>query len=69
MKKFIDIHSLNYDTIDEIIKRFKGYKKDFGGSTIFTQDIAKEYSDYGELYTAIYQGFSIKEEDEDANRT
>lgn len=61
MNKFIEIPSLNYDTIDEIIEKFKEYKKHYGGDATFNVDMTEEDAGYGETYTAIYQGFTIKD--------
>ena len=61
MSKFVEIPTLNYDTIDEIIEKFKKYKKEFGGKSVYKVDMAEEDAGYGESYTCIYQGFDVKD--------
>ena len=62
MSKQIEVHSLSYDTIDEIIKRFKEYKKEYGGDAMFIQDIYEDDAGYGETYTTLYSGIEVKDE-------
>jgi len=55
--KFVEIHSMNYNTIDEIIERFKEYKKEYGGDCTFTIDTYQE-TEWNGGSIEIYQGIN-----------
>ena len=60
MEKNIEIHSLHYDTVDDIIKRFKEYKKQYSGDAMFINEVSEEDAGYGETYTTIYSAIQVK---------
>jgi len=63
MSKFVEIHSLNYDTIDEIIARFEMYREEYGGDCTFTVDTYVE-DEYDGGLTSIYYGINTKDNDD-----
>ena len=57
MSKFIEIPSISYDTIDEIIATFEMYREEHGGKCTFTIDTCEEEPGYPE----VYMGFETKD--------
>ena len=57
--KFVEIPSLDWDTIDEVIARFKEYKKEYGGECTITVDTYVE-TEWNGGRTHIYQGINTK---------
>lgn len=56
--KFVEVHSFNYDTIDELIVRLKEYKKLYGGDCMITVDT---YFQEDDCPPEIYYGINTKE--------
>jgi len=62
--KFIEIHSLDNYSIDEIIERFQEYKRDYGGDCNFRAFIGSDSDGYGTTFDTLCMGFEEEKEEE-----